>query len=192
MWSARLFTICFHSPIFLHPSCSLSLSTLLLTLSAGATLPPLLIVLQIKHAVTSGPLHLLLLLPGLLFPESKALSLTSFKFLFKCHLIINQLLREHLSHFLSFYYAWSFFIALITTRHFVYLFFFNFKYLFNPNVNIMKPGIFVCFCLLPGSCPLPSVCNSAWYLIDTQWILVDLLVEWMNKSLHLYPKWTLS
>lgn len=37
--------------------------------------------LQIKHAVTSGPLHLLLLLPGLLFPESKALSLTSFKFL---------------------------------------------------------------------------------------------------------------
>ena len=50
---------------------SFSLSALLLTLSAGVTLPPLLTVLQIKRMNTSRSLHLLLLFAWAALPSEQ-------------------------------------------------------------------------------------------------------------------------
>lgn len=76
--------------------CAHLILLLFLTPIAGITLPPLLTVLQTtKHVLTSGPLHLQFLLPAVLFLESKACFLTSFKSLLKCHFIIRISLTNY-------------------------------------------------------------------------------------------------
>ena len=94
---------------------SFYLSVLLLMLSAGVILPPLLTVLQIKHMNTSRSLHLLLLFAWAALPrEQGSQSKVQVSGLMPSHHrhFSDQLLKKHHSHVLSFYYAWSVFMEL--------------------------------------------------------------------------------
>lgn len=64
--------------------------TFLLTPSAAAMLlAPLTVLQSTNHMLTSGPLHLLSLLPGMLFPETKSHSCISFRYLLTGTSLIN-------------------------------------------------------------------------------------------------------